>query len=109
IEATFETVENTNSHYLEHIESRSDDISLRWYDFLPAFAGGGPAPSEEKRVTLGHYAVYIYSRRATGTLNRVGAQGEPKRAERGPWQITGCGLCLAETWLRPREGYGSQA
>jgi hypothetical protein len=101
-EAEFSTEGESRSFITESIISRDDDISLTWYDFLPAFAGGA-APNPDRGVTHGHYAIYIPAKRIRVTLNGVECKGEPLPRQREGFQNTSCFLAWAESWMRPRE------
>jgi len=100
-EATFETEGDPRSYLTERIESREDDISLTWYDFLPAFAGS-TAPNPDRGSSHGHYAVYIPAKRVRVTLNGVECKGGPLPRQREGWENSSCFLAWAESWVRPK-------
>ena len=101
VEASFETLGDARSHITEHIEAREDDISLTWYDFLPAFAGSS-APNPDRGVTHGHYAVYVPAKRVRVTVNGVDCKGGPLPRQREGYENSSCFLAWAESWVRPR-------
>lgn len=102
LEATFETDGDSRDFITESVSSREDEITLTWFDFLPAFAGIA-APNPERGSTHGHYATYIPAKRVRVTLNGTDAKGGPVARKREDWDSTSCFLAWAETWVRPKD------
>lgn len=101
VEAEFETEGDSRDFITESVISRDDEISLTWFDFLPAFAGI-TAPNPERGSTHGHYAIYVPAKRIRVTLNGVDVKGQPLPRQREGWENTSCFLAWAETWVRPK-------
>lgn len=105
-EARFETAGDPRTFVTDKVISRDDDISLTWFDFLPAFAGI-TAPNPDRQSTHGHYAVYIPARRIRVTLNGVDVKGQPVPSPNPAWSgAPSAMLAWAESWVRPKGGPG---
>lgn len=102
VEASFLTEGDVRSYLTETISSMDDEISLTFYDFLPAF-NGIAAPNIERGSTHGHYALYVPARRIRVTLNGAEVMGQPLPRQREGWDNSSCFLAWAETWVRPKE------
>jgi hypothetical protein len=100
IEADFTSSGDSRDFITETIESREDEITLTWYDFLPAYAGI-TAPNPDRGSSHGHYAVYIPAKRIRVTLNGVECKGGPLPRQREGWEASSCFLAWAESWVRP--------
>ena len=99
-DAEFERRGDARSFITERVLSAADDISLSWYDFLPAFKGASAA-NPAGGSHHGHYALYIPSRRVRFAINGVAAAGAPRPRMRDGRETTSGGLAWAETWIRP--------
>jgi hypothetical protein len=99
-DAEFERQGDARSFITESVVSGADDISLSWYDFLPAFKGASAA-NPAGGAKHGHYALYIPSRRVRLAINGVVAKGIVRPRMRDGRETTSGGLAWAETWIRP--------
>lgn len=100
-EATFAQTGDPRTALTETARSASDEITLTWSEFLPAFKGGTAANAAEGRGH-GHYALYIPARRARLAINGKEAAGVPRANKRDDRDNSSAGLAWSETWVRPR-------
>jgi len=100
VDADFERKGDARSFITERVLTADEDISLSWYDFLPAFKGASAAnPAGGSKH--GHYALYIPSRRVRLAINGIAATGSLRPRMRDGRETTSAGLAWAETWVRP--------
>jgi hypothetical protein len=100
IEADFERKGDARSFITERVVTADEDISLSWYDFLPAFKGASAA-NPDAGAKHGHYALYIPSKRVRLAINGIVATGALRPRTRDGRETTTGGLAWAETWVRP--------
>jgi len=100
VDAEFERSGDARSFVTERVASATDDVSLSWYDFLPAFKGAS-APNPDGGAKHGHYALYFPSRGVRLAVNGVVAKGALRPRLRDGRESMSGGLALAETWIRP--------
>lgn len=103
VDADFDRDGDARSFITERVVSAADDISLSWYDFLPAFKGGSAA-NPAGGAKHGHYALYIPARGMRLSINGAVATGAPRPRMRDGRETTSGGLAWAETWVRPVPG-----
>jgi hypothetical protein len=100
VEADFDQKGDARSFITERVVSADDEISLSWYDFLPAFKGAS-APNPAGGSQHGHYALYIPARSVRLAINGEVAAGTLKPRTRDGRETTTGGLAWAETWIKP--------
>jgi hypothetical protein len=86
----------------ERVRSATDDVSLSWYDFLPAFQGGNAVDPAAGRRHV-HYAAYFPARGLRLAVNGAVAGGAPRASQRQGRDYVSAGLAWGETWTRPVE------
>ena len=98
IQAEFDKTGDTNSFWIESVESAEEMIALTWYDFLEPIMWVRPVGSTPGR-NLGVYSCFIPARRAQMTINGKLAQGNVYLELRaGKASSTAC-LAWSETWV----------
>ncbi len=100
VDARFERSGNSLSCCEERIVSRSDEIVLAWWDFLPPFVLTMP-PGTMNRP-LGVYSTFLPAKSAQLAVNGVAATAKVFPMERGGRAASSCCLAWSETWTRPR-------
>ena len=100
IDADFDRHGDARSFITERVVSAADDVSLSWYDFLPAFKGASAA-NPAGGAKHGHYALYIPAKGMRLSVNGAVASGVPRPRTRDGRETTSGGLAWAETWVRP--------
>ena len=100
VDADFDRNGDARTFITELVVSAADDVSLSWYDFLPAFKGASAA-NPAGGAQHGHYALYIPARGMRLSINGAVASGAPRPRTREGRETTTGGLALAETWVRP--------
>jgi hypothetical protein len=98
--ATFAQTGDARSRITETATSPGEEISLSWFDFLPAFKGGTAANVDEGRAH-GHYALYIPSKGTVLSIKGKVASGAPRPSDRDGRANASAGLAWSETWVRP--------
>ena len=99
-EAAFSRSGDVRSFWTEYVDSRDDEISLTWFDFLEPFVIR-TAPGSRDASAHGVYSTFIPGRQARLVLNGDVAAGFPQLQERdGRPSSTAC-LAISETWVRP--------
>jgi hypothetical protein len=100
-DATFERDGDARSFHRERARSADGDVTLTWYDFLPAFVGS-TAPALDVGGTHGHYATYVPSRRVQLVVDGRTIDGRPLPRRKGDREMMSCGLAWCETWVKHR-------
>jgi hypothetical protein len=102
VDATFEHRGMPGISWYERVRSATDDVSLSWYDFLPAFFGCNAVDPEAGRQHV-HYAAYFPARGLRLSVNGALAGGAPRPSKRQGRDYVSAGLAWGETWTRPLE------
>jgi hypothetical protein len=100
VDARFERSGNSLSCCEERVVSRSEEILLAWWDFLPPFVLTMP-PGTMNRP-LGVYSTFLPAKSAQLAVNGVAATAKVFPMERGGRAASSCCLAWSETWTRPR-------
>ena len=100
VDARFERSGNSLSCCEERIVSRSDEIILTWWDFLPPFVLTMP-PGTMNRA-LGVYNTFLPAKSGQLSVNGVAATAKVFPMERGGRAASSCCLAWSETWVKPK-------
>lgn len=100
VDARFERSGNSLSCCEERIVSRSDEIILTWWDFLPPFVLTMP-PGTMNRP-LGVYNTFLPAKSGQLSVNGVAATAKVFPMERGGRAASSCCLAWSETWVKPK-------